>query len=307
MSLTSGLPRFCWQICSCPLVASVYAPGQPGAQGYSQSVLVAGDTWLGETYEGSRGCTARCSADVHSVQWQLCMQQTRPGAHVDLTKFVLSPALRPAASEWVSPPENSWDWHTASGFSSKCLCSPTHGRCFCVSWLGAGKEWCLWASLFSGEVPQPLRNQHEHICLLLPLALCKLPCLHCLSTQARTWLSLILLDHPVLGQLTSKAPGSKLKGIQPLCVLMPNVMEISLPCVSSLVWGLTLPILQAASLHLSDLPNLSDAASLYLGVEFVLPVFGSLSGSWTWMWMLCSWKHGTGWAQGPPTLLLLIF
>ena len=109
------------------------------------------------------------------------------------------------------------------------------------------------------------------------LALCKMPCLCCLSTQAGTWLSLILLDHPVLGQLTSKAPGCKLKGIQPLWVLMPNVTEISLPwCEGSLF----LPLLQADSLHLS---NLSDAASLYLGVEFLLPVVGSLSGSWTWM------------------------
>ena len=70
---------------------------------------------------------------------------------------------------------------------------------------------------------------------------------------------------------------------------MPNVMEISLPCMTSLVWGsLFLPLLQADSLHLSDIPNLSDAASLYFGVEFVLPVFGLLFGSWTWMWMLCS-------------------
>ena len=67
------------------------------------------------------------------------------------------------------------------------------------------------------------------------LALCKMACLHCLSTQAGTWLSLILLYHPVLGQLTSKPPGSKLKGIQPLWVLVPNVMEISLHCVSSMV------------------------------------------------------------------------
>ena len=67
------------------------------------------------------------------------------------------------------------------------------------------------------------------------LALCKMPCLHCLSTQAGTWLSIILLDHPVLGQLTSKAPGSKLKGIQPLWVLKPTVLGISLVCVSSLM------------------------------------------------------------------------
>ena len=36
--------------------------------------------------------------------------------------------------------------------------------------------------------------------------------------------------------------------------------------------SLSLLLLQASSLHLSDLPNLSDAASLYLGVGFVVPV-----------------------------------
>ena len=46
--------------------------------------------------------------------------------------------------------------------------------------------------------------------------------------------------------------------------------------------SLSLLLLQAASLHLSDLPNLSDAAFLYLGVEFVLPVFD------------CSLLHGLG-------------
>ena len=86
------------------------------------------------------------------------------------------------------------------------------------------------------EVPQRTQKSARTVLSPVASALRKLPRLHCLfSTQAGTWLSLTLLDHPVLGQLTSKAPGSKLKGIQPLWVLKPNVMRISLPCVSSLV------------------------------------------------------------------------
>ena len=83
----------------------------------------------------------------------------------------------------------------------------------------------------------------------------------------------------------------------------PKVMGISLLHVSSLVQrSISLPypwttpsLLQAASLYLSDLPNLSDAVScLYLVVEFVLPVFGSLSNLFTWMWMIPSYKRGMG-------------
>ena len=72
------------------------------------------------------------------------------------------------------------------------------------------------SSLIVGEVLQ--HTQESARIDLSPLAweLCKMPCLHCLSTQAGTWLSIILLDHPVLGQLTSKAPGSEHKQIQPL-------------------------------------------------------------------------------------------
>lgn len=46
---------------------------------------------------------------------------------------------------------------------------------------------------------------------------------------------------------------------------------------------------------------LNTASSLYLAVEFVLPVFRLLSGSLTWMWMICIHKCGTAWAQDPPT------
>ena len=79
-------------------------------------------------------------------------------------------------------------------------------------------------------------------------------------------------------------------------LLMQGPVSLPFPCtVPSLLW--------AASFHLSDLPYLSDAASsLYLGVEFVLLVFGSLSGLLTWMWTISGYKHGMGRPQDPPTL-----
>ena len=123
-------------------------------------------------------------------------------------------------------------------------------QCRGLQWLRARCGLCL---LSVGSVgPRPAswaKNQESAWIHTSPVAwaLCKMPCLRCLSTQAGTWLSLILLDHPVLGQLTSKVPGSKLKGIQLPWVLMPNVMEISLPWVSSLVWGLTFSASSAGS------------------------------------------------------------
>lgn len=52
-------------------------------------------------------------------------------------------------------------------------------------------------------------------------------------------------------------------------------------------------LLQATSFHLSDLSYLSDAAaSLYCIVEFVLPVFKSLSYLLTWMWMTSTCNVG---------------
>ena len=67
---------------------------------------MAGGMWLGETEEGGGGCTPGCSADVHSMLWQLCTQLATRGAFVVLTKFALRPALRPAGLVWVSPPVN---------------------------------------------------------------------------------------------------------------------------------------------------------------------------------------------------------
>ena len=57
---------------------------------------------------------------------------------------------------------------------------------------------------------------------------------------------------PSAGSADLQIPGSKLKGIQPPWVLMPKVVEISLPCVAPWCEGsLFLPSLQGASLHLS--------------------------------------------------------
>ena len=176
---------------------------------------------------------------MHTVLWQLCMWLARQGALVVLTKF----ALIPAGLEWVSPPVNPWDWRTAN----KCLCSltPLVGASGLILGVGVGEKngACEhphgWRSPPThpvvGEVPQHTQKSARTVLSPVASALCKLPRLHCLFTQAGTWLSLTLLDHPVLSQLTSKAPGSKLKGIWPLSVLKPNVMRISLPCVSSLV------------------------------------------------------------------------
>lgn len=45
----------------------------------------------------------------------------------------------------------------------------------------------------------------------------------------------------------------------------------------------------------SDLSNLSDApSSLHLAVEFVLPLFSSLYGLFTWIWMISSYKCEMG-------------
>ena len=107
-------------------------------------------------------------------------------------------------------------------------------------------------------------------------------------------LSLALPAHPVLSQLTSKSSRFQVPlvllthGIQPLWFLKPNAIGISLPHVNPLYKGSflcplyacmqALSLLQAASLNLSDLPNLSDApSSQYLVVKFVLPVFRFLS------------------------------
>lgn len=86
-------------------------------------------------------------------------------------------------------------------------------------------------------------------------------------------------------------------------------MGIILPNVRSLVWGppsllspyAAVSLLQATSLHLSNLPNLSDAAYLCLVVKFALLVFKLLSGLLTWMWMIYSCDVG----QGEQRVLLL--
>ena len=44
----------------------------------------------------------------------------------------------------VSPLVNPWDWHTANGLVSKCLCSLTLlWVLLCLFWEAGGEEWCL--------------------------------------------------------------------------------------------------------------------------------------------------------------------
>ena len=44
----------------------------------------------------------------------------------------------------VSPPVNPWDWCTANGLGSNCLCSLTlWWVLLCLFWEAEGEEWCL--------------------------------------------------------------------------------------------------------------------------------------------------------------------
>lgn len=142
------------------------------------------------------------------------------------------------------------------------------------------------------------------------------------SLRAVTQLSLAFPASPVLSHLTFKNLGPKscglytLNGTQPFWFPKSNVIGISLFSPSpqcefpgtktvSLTYLCVLlpPSCRKLPSH-SDLPNLSDAASsLHLVVVFVLPLFNSLSGLLTWMWMISSCKCGIGSAQGPPTPL----
>ena len=82
--------------------------------------------------------------------------------------------------------------------------------------------------------------------------------------------------------------------------------------LSVLSIGIAPSLLWAASPHLSDLPNLSDeASSLYLVVEFVLPIFNCSLVYWLW----CIWHLvvNVGWGEFSilplghlPKLLLVI-
>ena len=201
----------------------------------------------------------------------------------------------------------------------KYLCSPTAYRCLCVYAGGQGRKMVLTSSFVFIESPKMLQNKYKQICLqfdhcviwtaifMFPLhsGCCFLkggnPAITCplgsLSAASADFYS-FWFQVPLILQTHR---------IQPLSFLNSDLMGIGLPIASSLVWEpMSLPslhtapsLLWTASLHISDLPNLSHEASLCLVVDFVPPVFGS--GVLTWMWMISSCECGTGWAQGPPT------
>lgn len=67
---------------------------------WEQCARMAKDTWLGKTQEGGWLHTTGCI-------WGLYPRLAGRGTPVALTKFALSPGLRPPGLEWVSPPGNS--------------------------------------------------------------------------------------------------------------------------------------------------------------------------------------------------------
>lgn len=105
----------------------------------------------------------------------------------------------------------------------------------------------------------------------------------------------------MLSLLICKAPGSKLDLFYKLTEFNPLVSkanpdeDLSSLCEFSGLRAyfsvLSVPTASCSSpvvnFSLSDLSKLSDAASsLYLVLEFILPVLQSLSDSFAWMWMI---------------------
>ena len=142
-----------------------------------------------------------------------------------------------------------------------------------------------------------------------PSILCNWHCVNCFCVASPNRLAVFR------GPLTQgwvsrpKASGSKshrFYRVQPLSLLKPSLMGITLLQVSSLMPGRSShaqpPPSQGNLPLLSHLPNLADAVpSLYLVAQFVLPIFGLCSLLLTWSWKIPSCKHGIGWAQEPPT------
>lgn len=148
----------------------------------------------------------------------------------------------------------------------------------CLCWREGVEGMASARSLIFREVLTCPEINMSNSLFTLPIMLCKLMLLCCLSMKAAvflriaTQLSLSLLDSPVVNQLSFKAPSCKshwpykhIQKIQPLWFAKPNLMSINLSHMSSLVWGpitlCTVPfLLWTVFLCLSDLPNLSDAS-----------------------------------------------
>ena len=158
------------------------------------------------------------------------------GAYMSLTNSALSPRPRLAGLEWASPQENLWAWYTASRLGSKCLCYPA-SRCLCVYTRVWVRKLVPSSSLVFEEVcqhtPQPVCT-----CLFSIWPRCCINCHLFLLIQAAVFLRVTQLSLTPGCQLTFKAPDSNPTGfmkswIQPLWLLKPNIMGISLPHVSS--------------------------------------------------------------------------
>ena len=150
--------------------------------------------------------------------------------------------------------------------------------------VGEGNGACQLPCFPSPPTSNMLRNQYEPICLpfaahpplhsgIVYIAVFMLPlCAGCCLFRGASQLSLTLLACPGLSRLTFKALGSKSHSLYKLKEFIPSVFKSQMlrglvqACFSA-VSGHTAPsLLWAASLCLSDLPNLSDAASLHLVV-----------------------------------------
>ena len=73
--------------------------------------------------------------------------------HWMLTKSVLSPELRLAYLEWMSPQANFWVGAIASRLGSKYLCNATSCSCHCVYVWGQGSKIVPVSSFVPREVP----------------------------------------------------------------------------------------------------------------------------------------------------------
>ena len=124
-------------------------------------------------------------SDVDSGWWKLCtgwLARGHGGTRTASATFAVSPGPRLAGLEWASPPENSV-WPTASGLGSRCLCNTTSWRCLYV-YAGRGRKKAPPCQLPHFQRPPPAHSEisMNRCDFCLPLALCELSFLCCLST-----------------------------------------------------------------------------------------------------------------------------
>lgn len=111
-----------------------------------------------------------------------------------LIKFALSPVLRLARLEWVSPQGNLWVQCTVIRFHSKCLCThiPPEALCFC--WRTREENRACHLPHFQTCHPTHSEISMDRSLSHLPWVLCKLPCFICLCAGC----CLLKGSHPAL-------------------------------------------------------------------------------------------------------------